>query len=610
VTRFKSDDGRPININGFIHSNKIIVFSKGCNFNPNHSPEGITTKTLYIVDLKEDKIEDIAMIDQVAISPQGDQLAYIQRNNLWLWPGTIDKKPVKKAWIKGDLTNLEWSPDNLKLVVQSNRGKSPYRYSYITLYDISANQVKYIDASVYTDCLPTWSPDGSKIAFIRCLNIDNMRIITDKDYPVPDPWEIRVADAASGLTNSVWKSPESDSTSYITLKWLDNEFLVFASEADGWRHLYSVSSLTKKAKQLTSGQYEVEQMAVDSRLKKVFFNSNAQDIDRRHIWSIGLDKKKLAVTTGDSIEWSPVLTGDRQFLAFIGSTATLPAQVYIKPLDKGKPIKVAKETLPENFPKTLITPKQVIFKSEDGWTIHGQLFLPPPKFKGKRPAIMFFHGGPIRQMLLGFHYSSYYHNAYAMNQYLASRGYVVLSVNYRLGIGYGKAFRKVSDGGPRGASEYQDLLAGAKYLRRMAMVDIERIGLWGGSYGGLMTALGLARNSDLFAAGVDFHGVHDWNQWIAWARNKENDNHPIAWQSSPAGDIRQWRSPVLLIHADDDHNVPFSETIWLVEKLKKQGVDCELLIFPDDVHGFLLYQNWLKAYKATASFFDRKLTKK
>ncbi|MCP5102285.1 MAG: prolyl oligopeptidase family serine peptidase, partial [bacterium] len=140
-------------------------------------------------------------------------------------------------------------------------------------------------------------------------------------------------------------------------------------------------------------------------------------------------------------------------------------------------------------------------------------------------------------------------------------------------------------------------------------VDANRIGLWGGSYGGLMTALGLARSSDLFAAGVDFHGVHDWNQWQAWAVDRENDNNRTVWKSSPIADIADWRSPVLLIHGDDDRNVPFSETLWLVEKLEKQGVDFELLVFPDDVHGFLLHSNWVKAFKAAGSFFQRKLKK-
>jgi dipeptidyl aminopeptidase/acylaminoacyl peptidase len=610
LTDFKVDDGRPVYIYGFMHNNQAIVFSRGSEFNPDQDPEGITETTLYIVSWQDGKIEEIAKTSQAVISTNGQQLAYIQKNQLWLWPGTDDNKPGKKAWIQGNLSNLEWSPDGTKLVMQSSRGEPPYRYSYITVYDISLNQVKYIDPSIYYDCFPTWSADGTKIAFIRRVSHNYLDIITAQKYPVPDPWEIRVADAASGSTRSVRKSPDSDSFSYVSLKWLDNAHLVFASEGDDWRHLYSVPAGGGKAKLLTPGQFEVEQLVVDPVLKKVFFNSNAEDIDRRHIWSVGLEGKKKAETTGESIEWSPVLTGDRKFLVFIGSNALLPAQVYVKSLEGGKLIILAKETLPARFPKNLLTPKQVIFNSEDGWSIHGQLFVPPPKFTGKRPAVMFFHGGPVRQMLLGFHYSSYYHRAYSMNQYLASRGYVVLSVNYRLGIGYGRSFREVSDGGPRGASEYRDLLAGAKYLRSLENVDIDRIGLWGGSYGGLMTALGLARNSDLFAAGVDFHGVHDWNQWISWAVHKENDNQQIAWKSSPIADIENWRSPVLLIHADYDRNVPFSETVWMAKKLIKQGVDCELLIFPDDVHSFLLHRNWVRAYKATASFFDRKLEKK
>jgi len=210
-------------------------------------------------------------------------------------------------------------------------------------------------------------------------------------------------------------------------------------------------------------------------------------------------------------------------------------------------------------------------------------------------------------MLLGFHYSGYYHRSYAMNQVLASRGYVVLSVNYRLGIGYGRAFRDVPDGGPRGCSEYRDLLAAAKLLRSHPRVDPDRMWLWGGSYGGLMTALGLARNSDLFRAGVDLHGVHDWNQWQAWVTGEANDHDRTEWRSSPVADLDGWRSAVLLIHGDDDRNVPFSETKWLAERLRAQKVDVELLVFPDDVHGFLLHRNWVRAFEAAVDFFDRRL---
>jgi dipeptidyl aminopeptidase/acylaminoacyl peptidase len=259
----------------------------------------------------------------------------------------------------------------------------------------------------------------------------------------------------------------------------------------------------------------------------------------------------------------------------------------------------------------------VVFKSEDDIEVHGQLFTPKDQ-KQRGPALIFTHGGPIRQMLLGFHYMEYYHNAYAMNQYLATKGYTVLSVNYRLGIMYGRAFRQPSKSVWRGASEYQDVVAGAKFLQTLDNIDSQRIGLWGGSYGGFLTAMGLARNSDIFKAGVDFHGVHDWAiflpMWAAEAEEKNADVAPdikeareLAFKSSPVASITNWRSPVLLVHGDDDRNVPFQQTTDLVEKLRGQNVEFEELIFPDEIHDLLRWSDWVRAYRATAEFFDRKL---
>lgn len=213
-------------------------------------------------------------------------------------------------------------------------------------------------------------------------------------------------------------------------------------------------------------------------------------------------------------------------------------------------------------------------------------------------------------MLLGWHYMLYYSNAYGMNQYLASRGYVVLAVNYRSGIGYGLNFREALNYGAAGASEFNDVQGAGLYLRSRADVDPARIGLWGGSYGGYLTALGLARASDLYAAGVDMHGVHDWNTEIptfasGYRPGDRTDFARLAWESSPLSSISTWRSPVLLIQGDDDRNVPFAETVDLAEALRKQGVSFEQLVFPDEIHDFLMHRTWLAAYRATVDFFDR-----
>jgi dipeptidyl aminopeptidase/acylaminoacyl peptidase len=221
-------------------------------------------------------------------------------------------------------------------------------------------------------------------------------------------------------------------------------------------------------------------------------------------------------------------------------------------------------------------------------------------------------------MMLGFHYMQYYHNAYAENQYLASRGFVVLSVNYRTGIMYGRAFRERDKGGPRGAEEYQDIVAAAKYLQTLPIVDAKKIGLWGGSYGGFLTAMGLARNSDIFAAGVDFHGVHDWSaRGIFRGGSAQEAGGPpdraeamrLAFESSPNAAISSWKSPVLLIQGDDDRNVDFSQMVDLVQRLREHRVPFEQIVFPDEIHDFLLWRSWVRGYKAGADFFDRVLVK-
>jgi dipeptidyl aminopeptidase/acylaminoacyl peptidase len=281
--------------------------------------------------------------------------------------------------------------------------------------------------------------------------------------------------------------------------------------------------------------------------------------------------------------------------------------------DKGREM-IAATALPPDFPsRQLVIPKQVTFKSQDGLEIHGQLFVPNGRTQ-PGPAVIFTHGGPIRQMMLGFHYMDYYHNAYAMNQYLASQGYVVLSVNYRLGIMYGRAFREPENAGWRGSSEYRDVVAGAKYLQGLNMVDKKKIGLWGGSYGGLLTALGLARNSDIFAAGVDLHGVHDWSVFLPHWENRpaapdKAEAEKLAFESSPNASVAQWKSPVLLIQGDDDRNVPFSQTVDLAQRLREHHVPMEQLVLPDEIHGFLMWRTWIQVYAATADFFDRVLKK-
>jgi dipeptidyl aminopeptidase/acylaminoacyl peptidase len=398
--------------------------------------------------------------------------------------------------------------------------------------------------------------------------------------------------------------------------WADGGRLVFPWEKDGWLHLYSVSVEGGRPSPLTPGQFEVEHVSLSRDGRGLVYSSNQDDIDRRHVWRVSAQGGSapaplLGAPKGDGIEYEPVEPADG-VVAYFRSGPRETGRAAIK-IASAAPRDVAPDAIPADYAqKEQVAPQQVIFPASDGMQIHGQLFLPANAGAGKHPALVFFHGGSRRQMLLGWHYMDYYSNAYGMNQYLASKGYVVLSVNYRSGIGYGLNFREALNYGATGGSEYNDVMGAGLYLAGRSDVDTKRIGVWGGSYGGYLTAMALSRSSDLFAAGVDFHGVHDWSARGGSVANPNLDPTQadlirVAFESSPMATVKNWRSPVLLIHGDDDRNVNFTQTVHLVEALRAQGTEFQELIFPDEVHSFLLHQSWLKAYHATEEFFAKKL---
>ena len=482
------------------------------------------------------------------------------------------------------------------------------------MLELATKKITYLAPTTNRDADPIWSPDSKQVAFIRQPGVEFKRPLIPE---FPRPWALWIADAQSGEGRELFHSGNAMEDSlplfaFESLKFTNAGRIIFASEKDGRNHLYSIAATGGTPQLLTPGDFDVEEVMLSADKQSILYTSNQNDIDRRHIWRVGATGgEPQALTSGETIEWNPVETSDCKTVLCLGSTATSPAMPYRLTSSGREPI--GKNMLPADFPASqLVTPKQVVFKSEDGVEIHGQLFTPKEK-AGRGPALIFTHGGPIRQMLLGFHYMEYYHNAYAMNQYLASKGYTVLSVNYRLGIMYGRAFREPAKSVWRGASEYQDVVAGANFLQTLDNVDPQRIGLWGGSYGGFLTAMGLARNSDIFKAGVDFHGVHDWAIFLPmWADNPEvapdiKEARELAFKSSPVSSIANWRSPVLLVQGDDDRNVPFQQTTDLVEKLRAQNIAFEELIIPDEIHDLLRWSNWIRAYRATTEFFDRRL---
>jgi dipeptidyl aminopeptidase/acylaminoacyl peptidase len=623
ITSHSDDDGLEIGELVWTPDGQSIVYTRGGdlegfgeNPNPRSRPEE-PKQQLWIVSL-DGKPRLLGEGHSAVISPKGDGAAFISKRDVsWV---KIDgsEKPALLFQTKGRSNSLHWSPDGSKLAFVSARGD----HDFVGVYDLATKSIRYLEPTVDRDSEPSWSRDGRQIAFIRIPTSREAGAFAPKR--ADRPWSIRVADVETGAGREVWHADDGDGSVFRgvvaddQLLWSADNRIVFPWEKDGWTHLYSIpaDSESGKATLLTPGEFEVEHVSLSPDAKEIIYSSNQGDIDRRHIWRVPTagGRRATAWTGGAGIEWSPVAASDGKTIAFLRSDARRPDRASIS-VGNGSAQDLGPET-PSEFPESaLVEPQQVIFSGADGMKIHGQLFMPRNLDTSKRhPAVLFFHGGSRRQMLLGWHYMYYYRNAYAMNQFLANHGYIVLSVNYRSGIGYGMKFREALNYGATGGSEFNDVMGAGLYMRSRTDVDPRRIGLWGGSYGGYLTAMGLARASDLFAAGVDMHGVHDWNITIrnfvpAYDPAARPDAARLAFESSPLSSVKTWRSPVLLIHGDDDRNVPFSETVHLVEALRNQGVEFEQLIFPDEIHDFLNFSDWVRAYHASADFFDRHLKK-
>ena len=631
LTNYTTDDGQEITSLSISADGNWVVYVRGGDHGSNWDdelPVNVTSSPVppkvqvWSVPFAGGEPKAIAEGDMPVISPKSDRIAFIKGGQVWISP--TDGSSAAKALFNARGTNnsIEWSPDGSKLAFVCDRKD----HAFVGVFTNETTPINWIAPSFANDESPRWSPDGKRIVFVRTPGSGGApdSLLTRKHRP----WSIWTADVSSGTASPIWTAPktlagsEPSTHGGFNLHWAANERIVFLSYQDGWPHLYSIPSSGGTSLLLTPGSFMAEHITLSHDRKWLLFSGNTGpdklDIDRRHAVRVPVDKAEMEVLIpGTGLEWTPVLTGDGATVAMISATAQRPPLPTVMAFTKGTPKVLAQNLVPANFPQNqLVTPKQVIFKAPDGMTVHGQLFEPTGG-PSKKPALIYVHGGPPRQMLLGWNYSDYYANSYALNQYLASQGFVVLSINYRLGIGYGFDFHQPASGGATGASEYQDVRAGAVWLSEQPQVDASKIGIYGGSYGGYLTALALARDSKLFAAGVDIHGVHDWSQQrYGVAQTDRYEKIPdadkaakVVWESSPVSSISTWTSPVLIIHGDEDRNVRFNQSTDLVRRLDKQGVSMETLVIVDDTHHWMKHTNAIKMSAATADYFKRKFMK-
>jgi dipeptidyl aminopeptidase/acylaminoacyl peptidase len=670
ITHYTEDDGQDINGLTWSPDASAIAYALGAEAGANGKPanpahvQRPTAVEVWVQPVAAGAPAiDLGEGHAPLFTHDGHSVLFLRSGQIWIADLPTSKradqpKPHQLVYDNGGSAgSLTLSHSGTLLAFISHRKL----HSLLGIYNLTTKSLDFLAPSTGNDTAPVFSSDDQQIAWLRNSFTFVGEFETNRVSAYP--WSILLATVNPVTPAGTWPAhtvytpkpnlpgsvPAHLATGESHLYFTPGHKLVFFSEADGYTHLYELDSTSTVApKLLTPGKFEVED-AAQGPDGTLFYASNQQvcapagyttnnfpiggalacdnlDTDRRHLWKLG-PKGPEAVTTGEGIETKPQIAPDGTIAALISNTH-IPMHPVLVAAD-GTTTELHPNAVPESFPNAaldLLAPHQVLFPSDSTpagvarsksapddirSTLHGQVFLPAYSQATVHPALIFLHGGPRRQMLLGYPAMEYYSNAFAMNQYLASRGFLVLSVNYRCGIGYGMDFRQCIHEGADGAAEYNDVLAAVRYLRTRKDVDSKRIGLWGGSYGGNLTAMGLARNSDLFAAGVDYHGVHDWilednnADWLVGS-NAEKDAIAIkAHASSPMSSVDKWKSPVLLIHGDVDPTVAYAQTPALADQLQARNVHVEELILPDEVHEFLLYKDWLKAYTAEDEFFER-----
>jgi len=665
LTSFMNDDGVDMTDIAISNDGSVVAFVRGHALNrddwvanPSSDPAGGERAVWAVRTSGGAAPRKLAVIERGTpqLAPDGSAVLYVKNNQIYRAPVTApasatpaDKggRPYFTVW--GSNSNPVWSPDSRKIAFVSNRAD----HSYIGVYDVAASKITYLAPGVDRDSSPTWSPDSRRVAFLRRPGLpfgqQGQAGIGGVGNP-PGPAAARqggpgrggqgqnsnipaaahgipgltraafrggytlafwVADAATGEGREFWHNEKDDRVfgNVNNFTWAGTRVVFSAVQPnDEWDRFFSVpitdAVSTARPTLLTTTDGMIEDASswrISADGTTFFYTSNVGDIDRRDIWAVPVSGgTPRQVTKGDGIETMPVPVASGRHLAVFYADAKRPQSVAIVPADGGEE-RILYPRLPARFPLDAhVVPTAVTLKAADGFEFYNQLFLPKDLKPGeKRPAVIFVHGGPVRQMLLGYHYRHFYHMAYAFDQYLVNQGYVVLSVNYRSGVGYGRSFRNAPNRGGQGNAEYADVLAAGKYLQGRPDVDPDRIGIWGLSYGGVLTAQALARNSDIFKVGVDLAGVHLWGSSL--------DPESVSFKSSVIGAIDGWKSPVLLLHGDDDRNVAFQQTTGLVQLLRARDVPYELIVFPDDVHDSLIHSRWIYTFERAAEFLGRYL---
>jgi dipeptidyl aminopeptidase/acylaminoacyl peptidase len=467
------------------------------------------------------------------------------------------------------------------------------------------------------------------------LSPDGRSILVERFSSNRKKREIFVAGTDSGKATLVYT--ETDKTwmegGLATTRWIPGgKQILTTSEKEGWNHLYAMDPDGKHPIKLTDGEWEIHWFDVDpdKSAKKVYFLANKDDHHQWQLFALDMDSKEITRISRESGTYdSPVMAKDGSFIVAKHSNFGMPDELVRVSTRPPHHVTAAAATsdevaekleaetrlthsIPEEFRKANWTiPEIVNFKSKDGTTVPAMIYKPRDFNPAKKyPVVVFVHGaGYLQNVYRGW---SYYYREYLFHHRLTQRGYVVLEVDYRGSAGYGRNFR-ADVYMHLGGKDLQDELDGLEYLKSLGYIDPGRVGIYGGSYGGFMTLMGLFL-SDKYACGAALRAVTSWenyyrhNSWYTEARLGKPEVDSEAYKiSSPLTFADSLKKPLLILHGMVDDNVFFQDAVQLMNKLQKSGKKFETMMYPEEAHSFTEPESWYDEYSRIEEFFDRYL---
>ena len=578
------------------------------------------------------------------LSPDGKQSVSVRSANgsiseLWI-RSVADGRESKLASDQKRLSGVSWSPDGAFVLFTAGGGpirheQTPAYSGTKIIYTVTENTQGQGYAVAAAGGSPVPLPAGG---FGARRWLDARHFIFERTSPDFKRRTTYVADLMGGEPRVLYEDVEPKFWSMTgdaganAQPSPDGKWIVFGSDRDGWDHIYAMPAAGGAAVQITKGKFEAWRPQWSPDSARIAFDANEPDhYGTRHVYlaTLGSDPKRATIariTNGRGTNIAPLWSPDGTRLVYQHTDPQNSADLYVVAVPAAGvinqvfpvPVRLT-SSMPSSIDKSaLVEPEMVHYAGPDGQQVPAWVFVPKNLDRAKKhPAIVWIHGDGVNQSYDGWHVQRNYAVYYSFHQYLLQKGYVVIAPDYRGSIGYGREWRTgvyMDVGG----NDAKDAWMAANHLKTLPFVDMERVGVWGLSYGGFFTLIAVTDQPKLFRAGVNVAGVVDYEMyyddpyhggWTASRIGTPQQNPAVYAKASPLSNVDRLERPLLVLHGTSDVNVPYLHSVRLVDELLKKGKGglVSFMTYPGEFHYFTREHVLRDAWQRVDQFFDANL---